>query len=195
VRVADRLVAAVVQLVVRQAPLADVGPAVLVRPVGERVRLPELVRLVPAELRRVRARRRLVAADPGDPAVEVEERAVQRLELRLREVEVGLRVPEPVLDARALEPLDRRPVAALDLAPVRVRLREEVVRVDREDARLRLELEEHVEQHRLLLLEGAGERDAAWERLEDGAEDLLRAQRCPVPLRKRGPARHRAAPP
>src|SRR5581483_10494115 len=82
-------------------------------------------------------------------------RARERLDLRLREIEVGLRVPEAVLDLGSLEALDRRAVAPLHLAPELVRLGEEVARVDREDARPRLELEEHVEQHRLLLLEGA----------------------------------------
>ena len=137
VRVADRRVALVVQRVVREAAFADVGPAVLVAPVGERVRLPELVLLVPAELRRVRARRRLVAADAGDPGVEVAERAHQRLDLRDREVEVGVRLPDvlavrrsELVGRRPLEDLDRRPVPLLDLAPVRVGLREQVVRVD-----------------------------------------------------------------
>ena len=100
VRVADRLVALVVQRVVRQPALLDVGPAVVVAPVGERARLPELVLLVPAELRRRRARRRLVAADAGDPAVEIEQRRVERRDLGDREVEVGLRLPELVLDRR-----------------------------------------------------------------------------------------------
>src|SRR5579884_2317987 len=84
VRVADRVVAAV----------ADVRPAALVRPVGERVRLPELVLGVPAELRRARARGRLVAADAGDPGVEAAERPDERLDLRDREVEVGLALPQ-----------------------------------------------------------------------------------------------------
>src|SRR5215467_1382569 len=100
-RVADRLIAAVVQRVVRQTALADIGPALLVRPVGERVRLPQLVLLVPAQLRRVRARRGLVAADAGDPGVEVEQRTVERLELGDREIEVGIRLPEAVLGRRA----------------------------------------------------------------------------------------------
>jgi tripartite-type tricarboxylate transporter receptor subunit TctC len=55
VGVADRVVAPFVKRVVRQSALADVGPAIVVAPVGERVRLPQLVRGVPAELRRVRA--------------------------------------------------------------------------------------------------------------------------------------------
>ena len=94
VGVADRRVAPVVQRVVGEAAFADVRPAVVVAPVGERVRLPQLVRGVPAELRRVRACRRLVAADAGDPAVEVSERADERLDLGDREVEVGLALPE-----------------------------------------------------------------------------------------------------
>ena len=165
--VADRRVAAVVQRVVGEPAFPDVRPAVVVAPVGERVRLPQLVRGVPAELRRVRACRRLVAADAGDPAVELSERADQRLDLGDGEVEVGLALPEllavsrrQLLGARALEHLDLRVVPPLDLAPELVRLREEVVGVDREDARLRLDGEEHVEQDGLLLLEGAGERDA-----------------------------------
>ena len=103
----------------------------------------------------------------------------ERRDLRDREVEVGLRLPEPLavrrlelLVRRALEDLDRRAVALLDLAPVRVRLREEIVRVDREDARLRLEPEQHVEEDRLLLLERARERDLARELLEQPAERL-----------------------
>ena len=193
VRVADRLVAAVVERVVRQPALADVGPAVVFGPVGERVRLPELVAGVPAELRRVRANRRLVAADPGDPAVEIEQRPVEGLDLRDREVEVGIRVPEAVLNRRAGEDLDLRPVTPLDLAPELVRLREEMVRVDREHARLRLVLEQHVEQDRLLLLERARERNAAGELVEDVLDDPLR--RPGLDVSRYLQARHRAAPP
>ena len=178
--VADRRVAAVVQRVVGEPALADVRPAVVVAPVGERVRLPQLVCRVPAELRRVRARRRLVAADAGDPAVEVAERADQRLDLGDGKIEVGLALPEllavsrcQLLGARALEQLDLRVVPPLHLAPELVRLREEVVGVDREDARFRLDAEEHVEQHSLLLLEGAGERDALAEALDHRGDELL----------------------
>src|SRR5207342_3206933 len=94
VRVADRRVALVVQRVHGEVALTDVGPDACVVPVGERVRLPQLVRGVPTELRRVRASLRLLAADAGDPAVEVSERADERLDLGDREVEVGLGLPE-----------------------------------------------------------------------------------------------------
>src|SRR5262245_62119232 len=94
VLVTDRRVALVVERVVGQAALTDVRPAVVVAPFRDRVRLPELVRRIPTQLRRVRARRRLVATDARDPTVEVEERAGQRLHLRDREVEVRLRLPQ-----------------------------------------------------------------------------------------------------
>src|SRR5262245_53013133 len=106
VGVPDRVVAAVVQHVVGEVALADVRPAVVVAPVRYRIRLPELVLLVPAELGRVRPRRRLVAPDAGDPGVQVEQGAVERLDLGNREIEVGLCLPEPVLDAASLEQLD-----------------------------------------------------------------------------------------
>ena len=179
-RVADRLVALVVQRVVGQPALADVRPAVLVAPVGERIRLPELVLLVPAELRRLRAQRRLVAADPRDPAVEVEQCAVERLDLRDREIEIGVRLPEAVLDRVRGERLDLGVVAALDFLPELVRLGEEVVRVDREDLRLRIELEQHVEQDRLLLLERARERRPARELPEHVLDDPLGGPRLDV---------------
>src|SRR5207253_5266484 len=94
--------------------------------------------------------------------------------------EVRVRVPEPVVDRRSLESLDRRPVAALDLAPELVRLREEVVRVDREDTRVRLEREDHVEQHRFLLQEGAREHDAAGTLDEPELDYPLRGPRLDV---------------
>src|SRR5207248_11102110 len=71
-------------------------------------------------------------------------------------------------------------VAPLDLTPELVRLGEEVMRVDREHAGLRLELEQHLEQDRLLFLERAGERDFARERVEAEAQDLPRAHRLDV---------------
>src|SRR6187402_757365 len=74
VRAPDRSVSTFVQFVYWQFALVDIPPDVLVRPVRERARLPELVALVPAELRRVYAGRRLVAADARDPAVEPGER-------------------------------------------------------------------------------------------------------------------------
>src|SRR3954462_10411906 len=136
VRVPDRLVALVMERVVGQAALADVGPAHLVGPVGEWVGLPELVLLVPAELRRRGAGRRLVAADARDPRVEAAERRDERRDLSDRQVQVGVRLPELVLDPLTFEHLDGNAVALLHLAPIRIRLGKEMVRVDREDAGL-----------------------------------------------------------
>jgi hypothetical protein len=70
--------------------------------------------------------------------------------------------------------LDAGAVAILDLLPDRVRLREEHAGVDREDARLRLDLHDHVDQNRLFLLEGAGEHEPGVEALDGLREDFLR---------------------
>src|SRR5262249_15006751 len=141
VRAADRRVAAVVELVVGQAALANVVPAALVVPVGERVRLPELVRLVPADLRRVRPGRRLVASQSGDPGVEPAERAAERLDLADRAAEVRFALPERLAvelglagQRRALMDLHGRPVPVLDRAPDGVGLGEEDMRIEREDS-------------------------------------------------------------
>src|SRR5262249_53740327 len=53
---ADRGIALIVQLVVGDVVLVDVGPVLLLRPVGQRVELPEPEALVPRELRRLGAR-------------------------------------------------------------------------------------------------------------------------------------------
>src|SRR5262245_51382146 len=78
VRAADRSVAPGMELVDGKLALADVRPDVVIRPVGQRARLPELVPLVPAELRRPRPARGLVATDAGDPAVEPREGRAER---------------------------------------------------------------------------------------------------------------------
>src|SRR4051794_30544729 len=91
---ADRGIAPVVKLVVGKAALAEVIPATPVVPVCERVRLPELVRLVPADLGRIRTRRGLVAPEAGDPGVEAAECAAERLDLADRTAEIGLALPE-----------------------------------------------------------------------------------------------------
>src|SRR6187399_935766 len=116
---ADRSVSALVELVDGEVARLDVRPDVVVRPVGERARLPDLVPFVPAELRRPRARRRLVATDAGDPAVEAGEGGAERPDLADRTAEVGVPLPECLaVDRRlpaeggALVDLDRDAVAA-----------------------------------------------------------------------------------
>ncbi len=147
----------------------------LVRPVRERVRLPELVLLVPAELGRVRPRRRLVAANAGDPAVEPGERAVQRLDLRGSSSRGRASSPRarPVHRPAA----ERGPSNTSIFVPYRCSTSRQIayvsgkrmMRVEREDARLRLEREQQVEQDGLLLLEGAGERRRGPGTVEDEA--------------------------
>src|SRR6266540_519724 len=68
---ADRGVPTIVELVVGDVVVDDVAPDVLLRPVGQRIGLPELVLLVPLELGGPRAHRGLLAAEAGDPAVDV----------------------------------------------------------------------------------------------------------------------------
>src|SRR4051812_46257467 len=73
-RAADGLVALVVQWVVGQVVLRDVVPDVLVRPLRERVELPDPALLVALDVLRARARWRLLAPDPRDPCVDARER-------------------------------------------------------------------------------------------------------------------------
>ena len=80
-RAPDRGVAAVVQRVVRQVVLGDVGPHVALGPVHQRADLPDLAVGVPAALLGGRAGGRLLAAQAGDPRVEPVQGAVQRLDL------------------------------------------------------------------------------------------------------------------
>src|SRR4051794_34843534 len=81
VRAADRGIASGMERVHRQPVLRDVGVDILHRPVRERVRLPELVALVPAELRRAGTRGGLVAAHARDPAVEAGESLAEGADL------------------------------------------------------------------------------------------------------------------
>src|SRR3954452_10316963 len=81
VRAADRGVAVVVQPVVRHVVARDVVPHLALRPVGQRVRLPQPVAQVPVDLLGAPARRRLLAPQPGHPTVDVRQRALQRRHL------------------------------------------------------------------------------------------------------------------
>src|SRR4029079_309081 len=96
---ADRRVAAVVQRVVRNAVLADVVPDVALRPVGQRVQLPQPEALVPGELRGALAVARVTAADAGNPAVDRGESLAHRLDLAQAAAGVRLALPQlvPVL--------------------------------------------------------------------------------------------------
>src|SRR4051794_26709018 len=121
VRAADRLVAAIVQRVVRHVVLVDVGPHLRLAPIRERVRLPQPVALVEGELRGEAARVRLRPAQPGDPAVDVFERASQRRDLANAAARVGVGLPqlrpEPLLllgERQPAEDVDLEVVALLE---------------------------------------------------------------------------------
>src|SRR5688500_10733321 len=94
---ADRGVAAVVQRVVGDVVLADVAPDVLLAPVRERSAL-ELARMpaVGAQLRCVRAGRRLLAPQAGDPGVDPAQRPLERLGLAHAAAGVRVAVPQAV---------------------------------------------------------------------------------------------------
>src|SRR5688572_26115500 len=72
---ADRRIARVMQRVVRNLVHVDVGLDALRVPVDDRLHLPDAVSLRPLDLLSVRARRRLLAPDAGDPRVITGERS------------------------------------------------------------------------------------------------------------------------
>src|SRR5258708_28730952 len=77
---ADARVALIVELVVRDVVFLDVVPDLLVRPVDQRVDLGHAaVARVDLDLGQVGPGRRLLAAQPGHPGVEIFKRPVERL--------------------------------------------------------------------------------------------------------------------
>src|SRR4051795_1535638 len=146
VRAADRRVAAVVQLVVRDLVTRDVVPHVALRPVGQRVRLPQAVAQVPVDLFGAPAGRRLLAPQTRHPAVHVGQRALQRRDLPDAAAAVRLARPQSVavlgrllLERDSAVHVDRDVVLRLERAPGVVRLLEQEVGVEREEARRRLD--------------------------------------------------------
>ena len=126
------------------------APQVLLGPLDERVELPDPALVVPLDRLGVGPRRRLLAADAGDPGVDAAERALQRGDLALA---AAVRRAGPVA-GRVLD-LDVDAEALLERPPGRERLREQHAGVDRDDAGVGRELDQLVDQDRLLLLEGA----------------------------------------
>ena len=90
--------------------------------------------------------------------------------------------------------LDLDAVPLLELAPQRVRLGEEDMRVEREDPGARLALEEHVEQDALLLLERAGKGHRGVQALQRRIDHLSGRERLDVgvPDQLRDAPLHRA---
>ena len=89
-----------------------------------------------------------------------------------------------LVERRPMKRLDCGVVALFDGLPERVGLGEENTGVKREDARVGASGKGHLEQDRLLLLEGAGECDAWLERLECGRDDHVRSQKFRLVGRK-----------
>jgi hypothetical protein len=111
----------------------------------------------------------------GDPRVHLAQCPLERLDLAHAAAGVGVALPQPVDPLSAVD-VDLDPVAALDRAPGLVGLREQHAGVEREDARRRLDRQQHVEDDRRLLLEGAGDVQARVVLLHDVGKHLLRAQ-------------------
>ena len=121
----------VVERVVGQVALVDARPQVALGPGRERVVLPDRALGVPLDEPRVRAGRRLLAADAGDPRLRAVERALQRGDLRVAAAVLGAPRAHGVLH------LDLDAEALLEGAPGAQRLGEEHAGVDRHDARVR----------------------------------------------------------
>src|SRR4051794_35897540 len=88
-RAADGRVALVVQRVVGEATLGDAGPDVVVRPLDERVVLPQPAGLVALDRLRGGPRGGLDAADARDPALGAVERPLQRRDLGVAAAVLG----------------------------------------------------------------------------------------------------------
>src|SRR5215208_656156 len=150
----------------------DVTPHVAVGPFRQRIELPDAAGLVPFDLLSVRPGGRLLAPDAGYPRLRPLERALQRVDLAAPAA--VRRAPRRAVRRGRVHDLDAQAVAVLDLAPDLVGLGEEDAGVDREHARRRLDLHQHVDQDRLLLLEGAGQDERGMVPLDGGPERLLR---------------------
>src|SRR5262249_36962043 len=99
---ADARVAARVQRVHRDVVRAQVVPHRGARPGRERVELDEAEAGVALDHARRGARRRLVAADRGDPGREARERLAQGEDLAQLAAAVRIALPEPVAVGRGL---------------------------------------------------------------------------------------------
>src|SRR5919201_5186206 len=157
---------------VREIVLVDVTPHVLVRPFRKWIELPDASRLVPFDRLSVRPSGRLLAPDARYPSLRALERALQRVDLSLS---AAVRcAPRRAVRRRGVHDLHAQPVAVLDLAPDLVCLGEQHAGVDREHPSRGLDSHQHVDQDRLLLLEGAGHDERGMVALDGRAERVLR---------------------
>src|SRR5262245_36318449 len=161
---------------VGQIVLVDVTPHVAIAPLRERIELPEPARLVPFHRLGARPRGCLLAPDSGYPGLGVREGALERSHLSC--AAAVARAPRRAIRRRGVHDLHAQPVAVLDLAPDLVCLGEQHAGVDREHPCRRLDTHQHVNEDRLLLLEGAGHDERRMVALHRRAERLLRGLDC-----------------
>src|SRR4051794_9587057 len=198
---ADGAIPRLVQRVVGNLVHLDVRPDALLVPVRERVHFPDVVALRPLELRRLRAARRLVAADARDPGAVGAEGGEQGLALGDLTAGVGVALQEigafpPVLlchrDDRVRDQVQavplHEPVARL------VRLAEEELGVELDDGKVEAELGDHVHEHGRLLLPGARKAELVSVLAVDPREQLFCRHGFVVGLRKRRSVTHRCEP-
>src|ERR1039458_2536959 len=153
----DRLIALVMKAVVWEFTLVDPLPQLPVGPVSEWVVLPETPGLVAFDQLGARPGGPLLAADPRDPAIGVGERTLERRHLRSR---AAVLRPGPwSVEAGGVLHLDLDREPLLELPPGLEGLLEQHARVDGHDphgiAHAVAHPEQLVDQHGLLLLEGA----------------------------------------
>ncbi len=155
------------QRVVGQLAFEDPVPQVLLGPLDEGVVLPDTPLVVELDRLGVGPRGRLLAADARDPGVRAGQRALERGDLALA---AAVRRPGPV--ARGVLDRDVHAEALLERPPGGERLREQHARVDRDDPRVRGDLDQLVDEDRLLLLEGAEHHEAVSVAVHGFLEDL-----------------------
>ncbi len=169
---ADRVVAAIVQRVVRDVVGRDVTPHVALGPVGQRVDLPQAVLAVPVELGRVGAIAGVLAAQPGHPGALAGQVIAQRAHLAQVAAAVGGLLPV-TLHAQATDALDADVVARLQRRPRRARLGKQRAGVQGEHGHAGIGAHDQVEDHRGLLLKGGGDHQPRVEACDRLGDQLL----------------------
>jgi hypothetical protein len=137
---------------------ANVRPNVVIGPAHQRIELPYPAGAVPLHRLRPGSGRRLLTPDAGDPGVIAGQGLSQRLDLAVPAAAAG--APRSPVRRRGVHHLDGQPVPVFDVAPGGVRLGEQNAGVDGEHAGAGLDVHQQVDEHRLLLLEGAGHDEA-----------------------------------
>ena len=175
VRAADRAEAPVVQRVVGDVVRGDVAPHVALGPVGQRRGLPLACAASQPSFGVPPARGVWSRRSPVIQASTVSSASSSGLTLRMPQQASGSRAHSPSTHVAAVD-VDRDPVALLDAAPRGVGLLEQHAGVEHEEARGGLDPHEHVEDHRRLLLERAGDVQARVELAHHVLEHPLRIQ-------------------